>query len=48
MVIMVWVAGIAIPSRIRNGMTVQTISTVVLWWNWAGRAPAERRNFQTE
>ena len=31
---MVFVAGIAMNSRIRNGITVQTTSTVVFSWNW--------------
>ena len=40
---MVFVAGNAMSSRIRNGMTVQMTSTVVFSWNCAALCPFDLR-----
>ncbi len=39
----VLVAGMAMNSRIRNGMTVHTISTTVFSWNCAALCPFDLR-----
>ena len=46
---MVSAAGTAITTRMSTGMTVQTISTLVLWtMEVSGTAPCECRNFSSE
>ena len=42
------VAGNAMNSRIRNGMTVQITSTVVFSWNCAARCPTDFRCLKIE
>jgi hypothetical protein len=44
----VFVAGHAMNSRMRNGMTVQTISTVVFSWNWCASCPTDFRCLKIE
>ena len=45
----VFAIGTAMPTRMRIGMTVQMISTLVLWTRvLSGSAPCERRNFTIE
>ena len=44
----VLVAGSAMPMTIRNGTTVQAISTAVDSWKVAGLWPSERRCLNTE
>ena len=45
---MVFVAGKAMKRRIRNGITVQTISTVVFSWNWCASWPTDFRCLKIE
>ena len=44
----VLVAGQAMPIRIRNGITVQTISTVVFSWNCTALCPTDLRCLKIE